>query len=405
MKPNVKILFLMAEAWPTFRADVAVLFGKYLVRNGVQTDLLTEKAEGNVPWQGGTTYMFEVPKSKALYYFAKTVRSILGLIKTSLVEYDAVQVRDMPVIGALALLISRWRKTPFIYWMSFPQSEGQVFRARARGARAGLKYWFPLLQGKVGQYLLYRYIFPRCTHIFVQSEQMLEDVAAHGIPRSKMTPVPMGVDLEVSQAGKLLPATDPALLGKRVLVYLGTQDRARNIEVLFAMLAIIKQQYPDVMLVLAGDTEDKAHGLWLREQAQLHGVADQVLWTGWQPAEIAWRYVAAAEVGISPFPRSFLLDSASPTKAVEYMAIGLPVVANDNPDQQKILQESQGGMCVPLDAQSFAQAVMSIMADPELGKAMGHKGKAYIEHHRGYDRIAISVAQTYKEVLRVEQRA
>lgn len=405
MKPNVKILFLMAEAWPTFRADVAVLFGKYLVRNGVQTDLLTEKAEGNVPWQGGTTYMFEVPKNKALYYFAKTVRSILGLIKTSLVEYDAVQVRDMPVIGALALLISRWRKTPFIYWMSFPQSEGQVFRARARGPRAGLKYWFPLLQGKVGQYLLYRYIFPRCTHIFVQSEQMLEDVAAHGIPRSKMTPVPMGVDLEVSHAGKLLPATDPALLGKRVLVYLGTQDRARNIEVLFAMLAIIKQQYPDVMLVLAGDTEDKAHGLWLREQAQLHGVADQVLWTGWQPAEIAWRYVAAAEIGISPFPRSFLLDSASPTKAVEYMAIGLPVVANDNPDQQKILQESQGGVCVPLDAQSFAQAVMSIMADPELGKAMGHKGKDYIEHHRGYDRIAISVAQTYKEVLRVEQRA
>ncbi|MGY1489820.1 glycosyltransferase [Methylobacillus pratensis] len=402
MKSKVKILFLMAEAWPTFRADVAVLFGKYLPRYDVQASLLTERGEGKADWQGGSEYLFEAPKNKILYYFSKSICTLWGLIKAPLEEYSAVQVRDMPVIGAVALIIAKWRNIPFIYWMSFPQSEGQVFRARARGPRAGLKYWFPLIQGKIGQHLLYRFIFPRCEHIFVQSDQMVEDVAAYGIARNKMTPVPMGVDLEVSQTNKILPIADAKLLNKRVLVYLGTQDRARSIEVLFAMLAIIKQQYPDVMLVLAGDTEDKAHASWLREQAQSYGVGDDVLWTGWQPAEIAWGYVAAAEIGISPFPRSFLLDSASPTKAVEYMAIGLPVVANDNPDQKKILKESQGGLCVPLDAQHFAKAVMSILDDPESGKAMGDRGRIYIEQHRGYDHIAMRVAQTYKAVLRAE---
>lgn len=390
----------MAEAWPTFRADVAVLFGKYLPRHGIQSDLLTERGTNEGQWQGGQAKLFDVPASKPLFYIAKLVKSIRGVLALSLSDYDAVQVRDMPVIAALVLVITRWKKVPFIYWMSFPQSEGQVFRARARGPRAGLRYWFPLIQGMIGQWLLYRVIFPRATHIFVQSEQMREDVVEYGIARDKVTPVPMGVDLEVSQTGNLLPIDDPLLQGKRVLVYLGTQDRTRQMEVLFGMLAIVRQQFPDAMLVLAGDTEDAEHGKWLRSQAELHGVADAVLWTGWQPAEVAWRYVAAAEVGLSPFPRSFLLDSASPTKAVEYMAIGLPVVANDNPDQQKILLESQAGYCVPLDATSFAQAVTNILSDPAQGRMMGQRGKAYIAQHRGYDKLAQDVAGTYKDILK-----
>lgn len=400
MKSSLRVLYLMAESWPTFRADVAVLFGKYLPRHGIQSDLLTEQGIGGETWQGGQSYLFKVPTSKSLFYIAKFLLSIKGALAVRSQDYDAIQVRDMPVIAAFVLFIARIKNIPFIYWMSFPQSEGQVFRAQARGIKAGLRYWFPLIQGKVGQWLLYRIVLPRSTHIFVQSEQMLEDVEKFGIPRERMTPVPMGVDLEASHAGITLAANDPQLQNKRVLVYLGTQDRARKIDVLFEMLAIIKNKYPDVLLVLAGDTEDLEHAKWLRAQAQLHNVTDLVLWTGWQPAKVAWRYVAAAEVGLSPFPRSFLLDSASPTKAVEYMAIGLPVVANDNPDQKKLLLESQGGYCVPLDAASFAGAVIRILDAPEEGKAMGGRGKEYIAQNRGYEQLAQMVASAYRKALK-----
>ena len=57
------------------------------------------------------------------------------------------------------------------------------------------------------------------------------------------------------------------------------------------------------------------------QQAKAAGVADHVLWTGWLPMGEGWRYVRAAEVGLSPFPRGFLLDSASPTKVPEYLAL------------------------------------------------------------------------------------
>jgi glycosyltransferase involved in cell wall biosynthesis len=405
---NMRLLYLTAEAWPTFRADVAVLFGKYLPRLGLSTDLLTERGPAGsspaLPWSGGKALLFDVPGVRSLFYPAKTGHLLIGLARADANCYDAIQVRDMPVIALFGLIAACLKRLPFFYWMSFPQSEGQVFRANARGPGAGLKYWFPLLQGTVGKWVLYKLVLPHADHVFVQSEQMVEDVAAYGINRSKMTPVPMGVDLEVSLVSNIHPIDDPRLTGKRVVVYLGTLDRARKIEVLFEMLAIARASCPDLVLLLVGDTEDAQHLAWLKGEAQRLGVAESVVWTGWVPTAQAWRYVRAAEVGLSPFPRGYLLDSASPTKAVEYMAIGLPVVVNDNPDQARVVAESGAGLCVPLTAQDFAEALVDLMSNSNRRIEMGQKGKEYIARTRGYDQLAGRLAAVYRAALETERQ-
>lgn len=402
LSAKIRVLYLTAEAWPTFRADIAVLFGKYLPRLGVTTDLMTESEPGHAPmppWTGGEALLFEVPRARGLFYIVKTWHLLVGLVRIPANRYDAIQVRDMPMIALFGWMAARMKGLPFIYWMSFPQSEGQVFRAKARGPKAGLHYWFPLLQGSVGQWILYKLVLPRADHVFVQSDQMVEDVAFHGIARSKMTPVPMGVDLETSQAGDIFPNEDARLAGKHVAIHLGTLDRARRIEVLFEMLAIARESIPGLMLVLVGDTEDAGHRAWLQAEAQRLGISDVVLWTGWLPTAEAWSYVRAAEVGLSPFPRGYLLDSASPTKAVEYMAIGLPVIVNDNPDQARIVAESGAGLCVPLEAAAFAAALKELMANPARCAEMGRMGQDYIARTRGYDHLAVIVMQTYAALL------
>ena len=160
------------------------------------------------------------------------------------------------------------------------------------------------------------------------------------------------------------PADDRILEGKRILAYLGTLERFRKIEILFQMLAQIRLQIPNIMLILVGDIEDADHRDWLKQEAERMGVADHVLWTGWLSSSKAWSYVRAAELGLSPIPRGYLLDMGSPTKTVEYMALGLPVVANDNPDQVQVIEESGAGICVPLQVDSFAQAVIGLLNSP-----------------------------------------
>ena len=399
------LLFLTSEQWPTFRADLVVLFGKYLPRAGITCDLVTEQElfnkKGKSPlWPAGKAFLCEVPKHRAGQYIVKFLHQCQVLITRDYRQYHAIQVRDMTIIALVAIVMCKLKKRPFFYWLSYPQSEGQIQRAKARGRKAGIRYWFPLMQGTIGEWLLYKIIMPNAHHIFVQSQTMLEMMVRKGIASEKITAVPMGVDLEVLEPTPS-PSENPLLIGKRVLVYLGTLDRVRQIEILFNMLVIVREKIPNILLVLAGDTEDETHRIWLKEEAQKLGVLEQVLWTSWLPMQEAWRYVIAAEIGLSPFPRSFLLDMASPTKAVEYMALGLPVIANNNPDQAQVIQESGAGMCVELKPESFAKSVIYIFDNLALSAEMTLRGKAYITKKRGYDSISNTLARKYHQLLNV----
>ncbi len=396
------ILYLTAEQWPTFRADVTTLFGKYLPRFGVTCDLVTEQevnTETTVNWPAGKAILCKVPKNRAGQYVLKFLHQCKVLITADYARYQAVQVRDMTWIALVAILMCKFKNRPFYYWLSYPQSEGQIQRAKARGASAGIRYWFPLLQGCIGQKLLCKVILPNAKHVFVQSQNMLEMLALQGVNQRKMTAMPMGVDLETAVPQNIQISDDPRLLGKRVLVYLGTLDQSRQINILFEMLVMLRQQMPDILLVLAGDTEDAAHREWLKQEAQRLDVMQHILWTGWLPTHEAWRYVMSAEIGLSPFPRGHLLDMASPTKAVEYMALGLPIVANDNPDQMQVLQESGAGICVQLDAAKFAHAVLNLINDEVQKQKMAQQGLAYVRKIRGYDILAEQLAAKYDQIL------
>jgi len=380
--------------------DIVALFGKYLPRYGITCDLATErdiayKDNPEIAWSSGKTVLCNVPHNRAGQYIVKLLHNLRVLMSVDANKYDAIQVRDMSVTALAGLVTARLKKIKFFYWLSYPQSEGQIFRAKDRGIKGGMRFWYPLAQGMFGKWLLYRVVLPRADHVFVQSRQMQLDIAKHGIKISNMTPVPMGVDIEKTDPEQIQPATDPRLAGKRVVAYLGTLDRTRQIDTLFHMLAIVKQKIPNILLVLIGDTEDAFHRDWLKREAENIGVAKHVLWTGWLPATQAWGYVRAAEVGLSPFPRGFLLDSASPTKAIEYMALKLPVIVNDNPDQEQVIAESNAGLCVPLEAGAFAEALLTLLDDLPRCQEMGELGKAYVSNVRNYDTLSIKLAATY----------
>lgn len=402
---SIRLLFLTAETCPTFRADVNVLFGKYLPRHDIQSDIVAGRTPAtveNVQWGGGEALLCNVEGGAAKKHIKTMWHGIRQLFSANRSRYQAIQVRDMPVLAAFGLLAARIKGLPFYYWMSFPMPEGQIELARERGRSAGLmKFLFPWLRGRVGRFLLYRVVFPGADHVFVQSERMKEDMAAKGVDPAKMTPVPMGVDIADIDSDQLSPADDPRLAGRRVLVYLGTQDRPRRVEVLFEMLALLRKTVPNVLLVLVGDTEDAVHRNWLRQQAVAAGVADNVLWTGWLPMKEGWRYITAAEVGLSPFPRGFLLDSASPTKVPEYLALGVPVVCNDNPDQASVIRSSGAGYCVPYTAEAFSDAVQAILdADDARRSAMRNDGRAFVAQHRDYRMLGEKLALHYVELSR-----
>lgn len=401
---NYRLLYFTAEPCPTFRADVHVLFGKVLPEFGIYSDIVAGKETGTDAndhiWEGGEAYLCDMNSGTTKNHIKIFLHRLKFLFKADSERYHAIQVRDLPILAVIGLFVAKLKGINFFYWMSYPIPEGKIILARDRGLSEGLiKFLFPLVTGWIGWLLLYYIVLPRVDHAFVQSDRMKSDLINLGIPPEKMTPVPMGVDIAALQNIQMSSITNEKLLGKRIIVYLGTLNRTRKIEILFDMLAIVKMKFPNVLLLLVGSTDDRTHHRWLEKKAKEAGVSDHILWTGWLPAIEGWGYVRAAEVGLSPFPRGYLLDSASPTKVPEYLALGIPVVCNDNPDQQEIICQSGAGICVPYTATDFAKAVIQLLnLDNNKRNEMIEKGKSYILKAREYSIIGSAVAQSYNRL-------
>jgi glycosyltransferase involved in cell wall biosynthesis len=254
------------------------------------------------------------------------------------------------------------------------------------------------IRGWIQLALLYKFILRRADHAFVQSEQMKRDLVDYGVSADKMTPVPMGVDLKTFDGFVRSPFVDPSR--GPVIAYLGTLAGERRIDFLVRCLAFVLQQQPAAHLWLIGDGERPGDVDNIRREAERLRISDRVWISGFKPQKEALSLVAQATVCASPFFPTPILNSTSPTKLVEYMALGQPVVANDHPEQRLVLEQSGAGYCVPYDERAFAEAILRIIADPELAREMGIKGRRFVEQHRTYELLADRLEATYREIIR-----
>jgi len=386
----IRVLYSVAETHPSFRADVATLFGKYLPRFGVQSDLVGLHHVAPAPvWPGGACLTRPGPARGAKRHLL-SVLSDLRLLLLARRGYQAVIVRDKSVGAFLGLLGARMAGIPFCYWMSFPMVEAWAVFARDRGWRqVGLLRWMAAkLRATLLQWLLYRVVLPRANHVFVQSDAMLAAVARRGIAIDRMTAVPMGIDTELTPVASLpQPNSD-----EPVFAYLGTLNRLRHPDVMIEAVQVLRSRGVGVKLLLIGDAEEEPDRRWLRDMVEQHQLQDRVEITGWLSSAEGQRRCAAALAGLSPFPRTELLESASPTKVVEYFHLGLPVIANDQPDQALLLRAA-GGACAPLTAEGFADAMQDVLARPAHHRAIACTGQALVRRERSYAGLAAKVAQ------------
>lgn len=403
---RLTILQLVPESLPSFRADVTALFGKYLPRNGVLCDIVGKPGKGDAA-AGGFASVRRPPAAGGRWrrewaFLALCLRSLLAADKR---RCDVIQVRDMVLVSLFGLLIARAKGIPFVYWMSFMMCEGRIDRAEAEIAGGGgLYYRVVLLRGKLERALLNRLILPAADHVFVQSDAMLAYMVRAGLRADKMTAVPMGVDTEVV-APVVAPRRPEGWEAVPLMAYLGTLDRMRRLDVMVDTLAQVRASHPGACLLLIGDSSTPGDIVKLRAHIAGLGLTDAVRITGWLPTAEAQRLLAAADAAVSYLPRGPLLDTNSPTKLLEYLALGLPSVGNDNPDQVHVLAGADVGWLADSNAAALAAAVCAILAAPEQARARAARGPAHIDAIRSYRALAQQVAGQYRRIVTAAARA
>lgn len=392
----MKIYYSIVDAYPAFRVDLAELFGVELRKLGLQTEWFMRSGEkvqvGKAESYAGQRINLAPalrgwpgPIRRAAYWLTDAT----GLLRQILRRPDALQCRDKYLASLLALCVARLVGRPFFYWCSYPFPEHAALSAQqCKGMRRQLL----LLKARVQFWLLYRVICVRADHVFVQSEQMLADMASYGVKPEQMTPVPMGVSARMEQ---WVDSQRVAVVPGR-FVYLGTLASVRRLEMVVEAFALVAAEMPDAELLFVGDGDVPRERADLQACVERMGLAQRVRFTGFIPMEEAWTLAASASVCLSPFYPAQVLRSTSPTKLVEYLALGRPVVCNDHPEQSRIMAECGAGLCVEWSAPAFAKAMLQLARDPADAERRGRLGPAWVRAHRTYPIIAQRLWPVYQ---------
>jgi glycosyltransferase involved in cell wall biosynthesis len=167
----------------------------------------------------------------------------------------------------------------------------------------------------------------------------------------------------------LVPGQQPPVPGTDRVVYLGRLTGPRGA---LEMLEIARHLPPGVRMDLIGPADpDVAEQITAAHQQGL------VTHHGFVPNRDALRMLSGALAGLSLLHDEPNYATSRPTKVMEYMAFGVPVVTTPNPASAELVERYGSGVVVPFDDPAAATAaILALRSDPGRRERLGAAGRA-----------------------------
>jgi phosphatidyl-myo-inositol dimannoside synthase len=183
------------------------------------------------------------------------------------------------------------------------------------------------------------------------------------------------------------------LAGRPVVVCVSRLVRRKGQDTLLRAWPQVLAACPDAALLIVGGGP---YGGELRRLAARLGVAGSVVFTGEVPwPELPAHYDAGDVFAMPCRTRRGGLDvEGLGIVYLEASATGLPVVGGDSGNAPDAIREGETGYVVPgRAADQVAARVIALLTDPAGARAMGTKGKAWIEQEWAWELVARRLGQ------------
>lgn len=158
---------------------------------------------------------------------------------------------------------------------------------------------------------------------------------------------------------------------------MGRQDRVDDV-VRVAHRVVHEWGRDEVVFALIGDGECLDE---LRLMVDELGLRENVWFPGWLSDIDLYRHLAAADVGID----TSLQPEVTPVKAMEYLGVGLPLVAYDVQETRR-LAEGAGVLVAPGDAAALARELVSLLDRPMERLRLGRVGRERVRSELAWER-------------------
>lgn len=228
--------------------------------------------------------------------------------------------------------------------------------------------------------------------VVVPSTAMRDTLLAYGV-RTPLQIIPTGIPFgEIAGGdGACFRRAHGITPGRPLLAYVGRVAFEKNIDFLVRMLARVRLEFAEVLLVICG--EGPALGA-LRTLARDCGVAANVLFVG---------YLDRTSALLDCYRAADALVFASRTETqglvlLEAMALGVPVVSTAVMGTRDIVSPGKGALVAEDSEVDFAAQVVRLLRDPALRRRLAAEASDYARSWSA-PATALRLQEAYRRLL------
>lgn len=291
--------------------------------------------------------------------------------------------------GWTGVLLRWFRRIPFVLEIRdiWPESIGAVDAIQSRRVLRFLEW-------------MERIMYRTAQRIVTVGDGYRRRLLERGVPADKIAIVMNGVDTDLLGARPPDPAPLRArwnLAGKFVCSYIGTIGMACGLDILLRTGRRLKEAgRGDIVLLAVGDGAVREE---LARQAEREGLSN-VIFTGRQPKETMPDFLALTDVCLVHLRKTGLFETVMPSKIFEAAGMARPIVIGVNGDARELVERAGAGVAIePEDDAALAATLIRMADDPEAGRAMGEKGRAFVLAHFDRDRLAADYLNLLEDLV------
>jgi glycosyltransferase involved in cell wall biosynthesis len=231
------------------------------------------------------------------------------------------------------------------------------------------------------------------TRIIAITPRQKADLVSLGIaPDRKIVEIPLGLDLDQFRQ---LPTRDDAIaalglpLDGRYVAIVARLVPIKDVPTFLRALGRVTEALPDVRGLVIGDGPERRA---IEGIARDLGLQERCRFLGWR-ADLPNVYAASEVVALSS------LNEGSPVSVIEAMAAGRAIVASAVGGVPDVVGKETGMLVASGDDRGFADALLTLLADPERRAELGRNGREIALRRFGIDRLVADVDRLYTDLL------
>jgi glycosyltransferase involved in cell wall biosynthesis len=259
-------------------------------------------------------------------------------------------------------------------------------------ANSGLNMQVRVVLSKISN-LLHRH----SRHIVVVTPAFKKYLIEHcNVSPEKISIVMNGVEPDVfTPNGETDSVVEEFQLGGRFVVsFIGVLGNAHGLSTVAHAAARLRETRPEVLLLLVGEGADKSN---MQSLSAAMGLKNLII-IGQQPRSKIPALIRASSACMVLLKKSEIFKTVIPSKVLEFMACGRPVILGVEGQARELVNEADCGVCVPPeDPASLAGAIEKLYSDCELRERLGRNGRNYVVRY-------LSREQTARDYIAVLQR-